>query len=98
MKIVHYDPTAYAVATPDSRALDHAKRLLSPLVNEIVVSNYLVILAVRVLAKQGLINYQELEIHYQDKIVKIDADGSQDHHPDGFGDELDKLFLELHGL
>jgi hypothetical protein len=96
MKKVYYNPNLYPVAVPDGQALTYAERLLE--LDELTTSNYLVLLAVRVLVKKGLLDHANLEIHFNDHVLTVDKDGGNLDHPKGLGDEMDEFCAEIYGL
>ena len=91
MKKVYYSPNFDPVA--DAKAIEYASKLLTE--DELFTSNSLVTIAVRVLIKQGLLNYKEVEFHYKGQVMTVNEDGSQDYWVDGYCDEVDKFYKIL---
>ena len=82
MKHLIYSPEGEPVS--DFEAENYAYKLLKQ--DEINTSSQNVVDWVRVLVKDGLIDWNDITVHFHDQELKIDKNGSMNEWPHGFCD------------
>ena len=79
---------------PDNKVMETAQKIIDEK-KDVVVSQFLIIDAIRVLIKRKMINHRDVVFAYNDEIIPIEENGRLNDWPDGFGDIHDNLLIEL---
>ena len=98
--VIYYDPMDWTTALPDGKCKEYANQLVSaasiaeePI--DVVISNHLVFNEIRIAVKKGLILPEDVEIRFNNELIRIYPSGGVSPWPDGFCDHIDKQLLEL---
>lgn len=96
MITVAYDQY-HNVGIPDGTVMAVAQTICNvfPRDDRVTVGTGLVIDAIRVLVKKGLIDHDQIQFEYMGQILPIDKDGRVADWPEGFNDTVTTLLMQL---
>ena len=99
MLTVVYDPSNFSAAVPDDNAEMTALCIGEDAMNGVeilqIVSNFLVIMNLRLLVKRGIVSHTAIQFKYGDTIVTVDIHGQLSSWPKGFGDHEMVILADL---
>lgn len=82
------------IFVPDNKVMETAQKIINEK-KDVVVSQFLIIDAIRVLIKRKMVNHKDIVFAYKDELIPINSRGRLKYWPDGFGDVLDSFLDEF---